>query len=99
MKPSVMKSWEAEYLATPLHEGHRQVLFSLKIQGVSSASIGTVTIPPTGEADPHMYERTDQFWIVAKGQGKIILDGGEADVEPSCIAYAPAKSTRHIVNN
>jgi mannose-6-phosphate isomerase-like protein (cupin superfamily) len=86
MKPSVTKSWEAEYLATPLYERHRQVLFSPKIQGVSSASIGTVTIPPTGEADPHIYERTDQFRIVAKGHGKIIVDGGEADVEPGCIA-------------
>jgi mannose-6-phosphate isomerase-like protein (cupin superfamily) len=99
MKPLVAKSWEADYLATPSpYERHRQVLYSPKIQGISSASIGTVTIPPTGKSDPHMHERTDEFWIITKGHGKVIADGGEVDVEPGSIAYASAKSTHQIVN-
>ena len=82
----------------PPYERHRQVLFSPKIQGVSSAAIGTVTIPPTGKSDMHMHERTDEFWIVTKGHGKVIADGDEVDVEPGSIAYAPAKSAHQIIN-
>jgi mannose-6-phosphate isomerase-like protein (cupin superfamily) len=99
MKPLVAKSWEGDYLVTPPpYERHRQVLYSPKIQGITSASIGTVTIPPTGKSDPHMHERTDEFWIFTKGHGKVIADGGEVDVEPGSIAYAPAKSTHQVVN-
>jgi mannose-6-phosphate isomerase-like protein (cupin superfamily) len=95
VKPLVAKSWEGDYLATPPpYERHRQVLFSPKIQGVSSASIGTVTIPPTGKSD--MHERTDEFWIVTEGHGKVIADGDEGDVEPGSIAYA--KSAHQIIN-
>jgi len=99
MKPLVAKSWEGDYLATPPpYERHRQVLFSPKIQGVSSASIGTVTIPPTGKSDLHMHERTDEFWIVTRGHGKVIVNGGEVDIEPGSIAYAPARSAHQIIN-
>ena len=99
MKPLVAKSWEADYLATPSpYERHRQVLFSMKQHGISSASIGTVTIPPTGKSDPHSHERSDEFWIITKGHGKIIADGNEVEVEPGAVAYAPAKSTHQVVN-
>jgi mannose-6-phosphate isomerase-like protein (cupin superfamily) len=99
MKPLLAKSWEADYLATPPpYERHRQVLFSPKIQGVGSATIGTVTIPPAGKSDPHSHERSDEFWIVITGRGKVIADGNEVEVDPGMIAYAPAKSTHQIVN-
>ena len=99
MKPLVAKSWEADYLATPSpYERHRQVLFSMKQHGINSASIGTVTIPPTGKSDPHSHERSDEFWIITKGHGKIIADGSEVEVEPGAVAYAPAKSTHQVVN-
>ncbi len=99
MKPLVAKSWEADYLATPPpYERHRQVLYSTKIQGVKSASLGTVTIPPTGKSDPHSHEVTDEFWIITKGHGKVIADENEVEVEPGAIAYAPAKSTHQIIN-
>ena len=99
MKPLVAKSWEEDYLATPPpYERHRQVLFSQKMQGVKSAALGTVTIPPTGKSDPHSHERSDEFWIITKGHGKIIADGNEVEVGPGAIAYAPAKSTHQVVN-
>ena len=99
MKPLLAKSWEADYVATPPpYERHRQVLFSPKMQGVDSATIGTVTIPPTGKSDPHSHERSDEFWIVNKGYGKVIADGNEVEVGPGAIAYAPAKSNHQIVN-
>jgi mannose-6-phosphate isomerase-like protein (cupin superfamily) len=56
-----------------------------------------VTIPPTGKNGPHVHERTDEFWIITRGHGKVIADGGEVDVEPGSIAYAAAKSTHQIV--
>jgi mannose-6-phosphate isomerase-like protein (cupin superfamily) len=95
----VARSWEGDYLATPPpYERHRQVLFSPKIQGVSSASIGTVSIPPTGKSDPHLHERTDEFWIITMGHGEIIADGGKVDVEPGSIVYVPAKSMHEMIN-
>ncbi|HXZ98405.1 MAG TPA: cupin domain-containing protein [Candidatus Acidoferrum sp.] len=95
----VARSWEGDYLATPPpYERHRQVLFSPKIQGVRSASIGTVTIPPTGKSDAHLHEQTDEFWIITNGHGEIIADGAKVDVEPGSVAYAPAKSTHQIIN-
>jgi mannose-1-phosphate guanylyltransferase/mannose-6-phosphate isomerase len=99
MKPLVARSWESDYLADPPpYQRHRQVLFSPKIQGVNSASIGTVTIPPTGKSDVHMHERTDEFWIITRGHGKLIVEGGEADIEPGSIAYAPARSQHQMIN-
>jgi mannose-6-phosphate isomerase-like protein (cupin superfamily) len=99
MRPLVAKSWECSYLArSPPYERHRQVLLSPRIQGIASAAIGTVTIPPTGKSDAHMHELTDEFWIVTKGHGKVIVDGAEADLEPGFVAYAPAKSMHQLVN-
>lgn len=99
MKPLVAKSWEADFLATPPpYERHRQVLFSLKMHGISSASLGTVTIPPTGKSDAHSHEGSDEFWIITKGHGKVIADGNAVDIEPGVVAYAPAKSKHQIVN-
>jgi mannose-6-phosphate isomerase-like protein (cupin superfamily) len=99
MKPLVAKPWEADFVFTPApYERRRQVLFSPKIQGVSCASIGTVTVPPGSKSDPHSHERTDEFWIVTMGHGKVTVDGSEADLEPGVIAYAPAKSTHQIIN-
>ena len=82
----------------PPYERHRQVLISPKIQEADSATIGTVTIPPTGKSDPHSHEQSDEFWIVTRGHGKVIADGNEVEVGPDVIAYAPAKSTHQIVN-
>jgi mannose-6-phosphate isomerase-like protein (cupin superfamily) len=99
MKPLVAKAWEADFLSTPApYERRRQVLFSPKIQGVGSASIGTVTIPPGSQSDIHSHERTDEFWIVVMGHGKVSVDGDEAGVEPGMVAYAPAKSMHQIIN-
>jgi len=59
MKPVLVRSWEADFLATsPPYERHRQILFSPKIQGVKSAAIGTVTIPPGSKSDAHMHEQS-----------------------------------------
>jgi len=80
MKPLAAKSCEADYLDTPPSYGrHRQVLFSQKMQGLGSAAVSTVTIRPTGESDPHSHGRSDEFWIVRKGHGKIIADGNGAE--------------------
>ncbi|MGA3406301.1 MAG: cupin domain-containing protein [Candidatus Bathyarchaeia archaeon] len=99
MKPLVARAWEADYLATPApYERHRQVLFSSKIQGVTSAAILAITIPAGGQSDPHSHEVSDEFWIITQGHGKVNVDGNEVDIEPDVVAYAPAKSTHQIVN-
>jgi mannose-6-phosphate isomerase-like protein (cupin superfamily) len=99
MKPILVKSWEVDFLATPPpYERHRQVLFSSKIQGMTSTAVGTVTIPPGGQSDPHVHEHSDEFWILTKGHGKVIADGNEVDVEPGAVVCAPAKSKHQIVN-
>lgn len=47
MRPVEVEPWKIDFLATPApYERHRQVLFSSKLQGMKSAAIGTVTIPP-----------------------------------------------------
>ena len=99
MKPILVKSWEVDFLPTPPpYERHRQVLFSSKIQGRTSAAIGTVTIPPGGQSDAHVHENSDEFWILTKGHGKITADGNEVDVEPGIVVCAPASSKHQIIN-
>jgi mannose-6-phosphate isomerase-like protein (cupin superfamily) len=100
MKPLVSKSWEADYLATPPpYERQRQVIFSKRKFGISSASICSVTIPPGSKSDEHMHEATDEFWIITRGRGKVIVDGNEVAVEPEMVVCAPAKSKHQIVNS
>jgi len=99
LKPILVKSWEADFLATPPpYERHRQVLVSSKIHGITSASIGTVTIPPGGKSNPHAHQDSDEFWIITKGHGKISADGIEVQVEPGVVVCAPAKSKHQIIN-
>lgn len=99
MRPLLAKSWETDFLATPPpYERHRQVLFSAKIQGVTSASVGTVTIPPGSKSDAHIHERSDEFWIITKGHGKVSVDGNEVDVEPGVVACGPAGHKHQIIN-
>ena len=99
MKPLIAKSWEADFLATPPpFERHRQVIFSKKQHGVSSASICAVTIPPGGKSDEHMHDATDEFWIITRGKGKVIVDGNEANIEPGIVVCAQARSRHQIVN-
>ena len=99
MKPIVAKSWEADFIATPPpYERHRQVLFSSKLQGITSTAIGTVTIPPGGQSDLHLHEMPDEFWISTKGHGKVKVDGNEVDIEPGVVVCAPAKSIHQIIN-
>ena len=99
MKPILVKSWEVDFLATSSpYERHRQVLFSSKLQGRTSAAVGTVTIPPGGQSDPHIHEKSDEFWIITKGHGKVIADGNEVEIEPDVVVCAPATSKHQIVN-
>lgn len=99
MKPLVAKSWEAEYVATPApFERQRQVLFSRSIQGINSASIGTVTIPPGSKSDYHLHDKSNEFFIVTKGHGKVIVDGNDVDVEPGSVVCAPAGFRHQIMN-
>ena len=99
MKPILVKSWEADFLPTPPpYERHRQVLFSSKLQGRTAAAIGTVTIPPGGQSDPHTHETSDEFWIITKGHGKISVDGNDVEIEPDVVVCAPATSKHQIIN-
>jgi len=95
----LVKSWEADFLPTPPpYERHRQVLFSSKLQGRTSAAVGTVTIPPGGQSDAHIHENSDEFWIITKGHGKVIADGNEVEIGPDVVVCAPASSKHQIVN-
>ncbi len=99
MKPLVVKCWETDFIATPSpYERQRQVLFSSKLQGITSTAIGTVTIPPGGQSDLHSHELSDEFWISTKGHGKVRVDGNEVDIEPGMVICAPAKSMHQIIN-
>jgi mannose-6-phosphate isomerase-like protein (cupin superfamily) len=62
-----------------------------------SHAIGTVTIPPGGQSDPHVHEHSDEFWILTKGHGRISVDGNEVDVE-RVVVCAPAMSKHQIIN-
>ena len=99
MKPILVNSWEVDFLPTPApYERHRQVLFSSKLQGRTTAAIGTVTIPPGGQSDPHIHENSDEFWIITKGHGRISVDGNVVDIEPDVVVCAPATSKHQIIN-
>ncbi len=43
--------------------------------------------PPTGRSDPYSNERSDEFWIVTRGHGTIIVDRNEVEIGPDVIAY------------
>jgi mannose-6-phosphate isomerase-like protein (cupin superfamily) len=100
MRPILAKSWEADFLATPPpYERRRQVLLSGKIHGLSSAAIGTVTIPPGSRGDYHSHEKSDEFWIFTNGHGRINVDGNEAEIEPGIVVCVPAKAKHQIIND
>jgi mannose-1-phosphate guanylyltransferase/mannose-6-phosphate isomerase len=100
MRPILVKPWETDFLVTPPpYERHRQVLFSSKIQGIKSASVGTVTIPPGSKSDAHIHERSDEFWIITRGHGRVSVDGNEVDIEPGLVVCAPAGSKHEVFNS
>jgi len=100
MRPIKVEPWKTDFLATAApYERHRQVLFSSKLQGMKSAAIGTVTIPPGSQSDAHIHETSDEFWIVTEGHGKVNADGNGVDIEPGVVVCAPAGSKHQIINS
>jgi mannose-6-phosphate isomerase-like protein (cupin superfamily) len=99
MKPLVAKSSDARTLKVPPpYERHIKVIFSRREFGISSASICSVTIPPGSGSDEHTHQTTDEFWIITKGKGRVIVDGNMAEVESGVVVCAPANSKHQIVN-
>jgi mannose-6-phosphate isomerase-like protein (cupin superfamily) len=41
------------------------------------------------DAKLHYHERTDEFYYIISGQGKMILDGEEIEVHPGVVVYIP----------
>jgi mannose-6-phosphate isomerase-like protein (cupin superfamily) len=57
-----------------------------------------MTVPPKVELGMEVHELSDQFFRFESGEGKIIIDGEEAEISDGFAAVVPAGSQHNVIN-
>jgi mannose-6-phosphate isomerase-like protein (cupin superfamily) len=60
--------------------------------------IVVMTVPPKVELGMEVHELSDQFFRFESGEGKIIIDGEEAEISDGFAAVVPAGSQHNVIN-
>lgn len=62
------------------------------------AQLVLMTIKPKGEIGQEVHETTDQFFRIETGEGKVLIDGEESNVQDGDAVIVPAGSEHNIIN-
>jgi mannose-6-phosphate isomerase-like protein (cupin superfamily) len=57
-----------------------------------------MTLVPNEEIGMEVHESSDQFFRFETGEGKVIIDGEEADVSDGFAVVVPAGSEHNVIN-
>jgi len=75
------------------NENFRVVLYTAK-----HSQLVLMTLKPSEEIGMEAHPDNDQFFRFEGGQGKVIIDGNEYDVNGGDVAIVPAGSNHNVIN-
>lgn len=78
---------------TELNNNFRQVIFTGK-----HAQLVVMCLLPGEDIGMEVHETVDQFFRIEDGNGKIIMNGEETEVEPGFAIIVPAGTQHNLVN-
>jgi mannose-6-phosphate isomerase-like protein (cupin superfamily) len=79
--------------ATKENENFRQVLYTAK-----HSQLVLMTLKPGEEIGEEVHEEIDQFFRFEEGEGKVVIDGAEHEVEDGSAVVVPAGARHNVVN-
>jgi mannose-6-phosphate isomerase-like protein (cupin superfamily) len=89
-----MKGYETNIeKATKENENFRQVLYTAK-----HSQLVLMTLKPGEEIGEEVHEEIDQFFRFEEGEGKVVIDGVEHEVEDGSAVVVPAGARHNVVN-
>jgi mannose-6-phosphate isomerase-like protein (cupin superfamily) len=71
---------------TPWSETCGQIRFLIDAKDQAAGEVCEVEIT---DAKLHYHKKTDEFYYVLSGQGKMLLDGEEIELHPGVLVYVP----------
>lgn len=71
----------------------RRVLYTSK-----HGQIVVMSLLPNEEIGMEVHETVDQFFRIDSGEGKVIIDGEEANIEDGFAVVVPAGSMHNVIN-
>lgn len=98
MVPAANPEDEKVFEVPPPYRRTLKILVSPETRGVGSLAIGMVTIPPGSKGERHLHKEPDEFWIVVKGKGELIIGDEKVNLEPDVVAWSPRGVLHQIIN-
>lgn len=71
----------------------RKVLYTSK-----HGQVVVMSLLPNEEIGSEVHEMVDQFFRIDSGEGKVIIDGEEADISDGFAVVVPAGSEHNVIN-
>jgi len=90
MKKGFVTNIENDTLA---NNNFRKVIFTSKY-----GQVVLMSLLPSEEIGMEVHEVTDQFFRIDSGEGKVIIDGGEAIIGNGSAVVVPAGSQHNVIN-
>ena len=78
---------------TKENSNFRKVLYTVK-----HSQLVLMSLKPMDEIGMEVHEDTDQFFRIDAGQGKVVIDGIETQVQDGFAVVVPAGSEHNVVN-
>ena len=89
-----MKGFKGNIEELTLKNGNfRKVLYTAKF-----SQLVLMSLKPNEEIGEEIHEDTDQFFRVETGEGKVIIDGNEYEVEDGSAVVVPAGAKHNVIN-
>ena len=89
-----MKGFKGNIEELTLKNGNfRKVLYTAKF-----SQLVLMSLKPKEEIGEEVHEDTDQFFRVETGEGKVIIDGNEYEVEDGSAVVVPAGAKHNVIN-
>jgi len=79
--------------ATKENENFRQVLYTAK-----HSQLVLMSLKPGEEIGEEVHEEIDQFFRFEEGEGKVVIDGAEHEVEDGSAVVVPAGARHNVIN-
>jgi mannose-6-phosphate isomerase-like protein (cupin superfamily) len=65
----------------------------------AAMTITRVTMQPGAVSTLHAHARSEQIWLIERGAGTLLIDGGKSEVAAGDIVRTPAGDAHGIVNS
>lgn len=85
----------------PFENGHETVReLTGKFIGTSSKhSVALIDIAPQGFSPKHLHNEIEESYFVLQGQGRVIINGEEAQISKGQLVVIPPQTTHQVFND